>query len=108
MNNPNLENILTRVLELAGQNGATSAEATIGTGSGFSVTARMGEPETVEHQRDKGLNVTCFVNHKKGSASTTDFGDKAIEVRKMRPSGDLGHDAPVGHMLGNLAENGMR
>ena len=78
MNNPNLENILFRVLELARQNGATSAEANIGTGSGFSVTARMGEPETVEHQRDKGLNVTCFVNHKKGSASTTDFGDKAI------------------------------
>ncbi len=79
MNNPNLENILSRVLELAVQDGATSAEANIGTGSGFSVTARMGEPETVEHQRDKGLNVTCFVNHKKGSASTTDFGDKAIE-----------------------------
>jgi PmbA protein len=79
VNNPNLENILSRVLELAVQDGATSAEANIGTGSGFSVTARMGEPETVEHQRDKGLNVTCFVNHKKGSASTTDFGDKAIE-----------------------------
>ena len=78
MNNPNLENILSRVLELARQNGATSTEANIGTGSGFAVTARMGEPETVEHQRDKGLSVTCFVNHKKGSASTTDFGDKAI------------------------------
>ncbi len=79
MNNPNLENILSRVLELSSQHGATSAEVNIGTGAGFSVTARLGEPETVEHQRDKGLNVTCFVNHKKGSASTTDFSDTAVE-----------------------------
>ena len=79
MNNPNLENILSRVLELAKQTGATSAEASIGTGSGFAVTARMGEAETVEHQRDKGLNITCFVNRKKGSASTTDFGDQALQ-----------------------------
>ncbi len=79
MKNPNLEKILSRVLELAKQTGATSAEANIGTGAGFAVTARMGEVETVEHQRDKGMNVTCFVNRKKGSASTTDFGDHAIQ-----------------------------
>ena len=78
MKNPNLENILASVLDLAKLSGATSCEASVGTGSGFSVTARMGEAETVEHQRDKGLNVTCFINHKKGSASTTDFGDDAI------------------------------
>ena len=78
MKNTDLENILSRVLELARSSGATSAEASIGSGAGFSVTARMGEPETVEHQRDKGLNITCFINHKKGSASTTDFGENAL------------------------------
>lgn len=78
MNNPNLENILASVLDLARQSGATSAEASIGAGAGFSATARMGEAETVEHQRDKGLNVTCFINHKKGSASTTDFSEHAL------------------------------
>jgi len=78
VNNPNLENILASVLDMAKQSGATSAEASIGAGAGFSVTARMGEAETVEHQRDKGLNVTCFINRKKGSASTTDFSDAAL------------------------------
>lgn len=78
MKTASLEDILARVLDLAEKAGATSAEASIGAGAGFSVTARMGEPETVEHQRDKGLNVTCYINRKKGSASTTDFGDEAI------------------------------
>ena len=49
MKNPNLENILASVLDLAKLSGATSCEASVGTGSGFSVTARMGEAETVEH-----------------------------------------------------------
>lgn len=78
MKTPNLEQILSRVIDLAKQTGATAAEASIGAGAGFSVTARMGEAETVEHQRDKGLNITCYVNRRKGSASSTDFSDEAI------------------------------
>jgi len=79
VNNTNLQEIIARVLLLARQGGASSAEAGIGTGSGFMVTARLGEVETVEHQRDKGLNITVYLNRKKGSASTTDFGDAAIQ-----------------------------
>ena len=83
MNGKKLEGILTQTLELAEQAGASSAEISIGSGMGFSVIARLGVVETVEHQNDKGLNVTVYVNTKKGSASTTDFGDQAIRNTVM-------------------------
>lgn len=78
MSDAKLKEIIARILELAGRAGASAVEAGIGTGTGFSVTARLGEVETVEHQRDKGLNVTVYAGKRKGSASTTDFGDDAV------------------------------
>jgi PmbA protein len=78
VNNSNLEEIIGRSLEYAKQEGATSAEANIGSGTGFSVTARLGVVETVEHQNDKGLSITVFIDKKKASASTTDFSEQAI------------------------------
>jgi PmbA protein len=73
-----LESIVRQVLESARKYGATSAEADIGTGEGLSVTVRMGELETIEYQRDKGLGVTVYIDHRKGSASTTDFSEQAM------------------------------
>jgi len=67
-----------QILEFARTAGASSAEADIGTGGGLSVTARMGDVETIEHQRDKGLSVTVYLNKQKGNASTTDFSGSAI------------------------------
>ncbi|MDH5183609.1 MAG: metalloprotease PmbA, partial [Gammaproteobacteria bacterium] len=49
---------------------------------GLSTTVRMGEVETIEHNRDKGLGVTVFFSGKdglrKGNASTTDFSAGAV------------------------------
>lgn len=73
-----LERILQLVLDSARERGASSAEAELGTGSGLFVTVRNGEVETVEHQRDKGLDVTVYLCRRKGSASTSDFSDKAL------------------------------
>jgi PmbA protein len=39
----------------------------------------MGEVEAIEHQRDKGLGITVYVDQRKGSASTTDFSAQAIK-----------------------------
>ncbi|MEX2523775.1 MAG: metalloprotease PmbA [Gammaproteobacteria bacterium] len=74
-----LKETVNKILAMAAEHGATSAEADIGTGNGLSVTARMGEVETVEHQRDKALSVTVYVDHCKGSAGSADFSDKALE-----------------------------
>ncbi|MBI2993577.1 MAG: metalloprotease PmbA [Gammaproteobacteria bacterium] len=72
------EGVLRQALDAARGRGATAAEAEIGTGSGLTVTVRNGEVETVEHQADKGLNITVYVGRRKGSAGTTDFCDKAL------------------------------
>jgi PmbA protein len=74
-----LESIVQQVLDYARAEGATSAEADIGIGKGLSVTVRMGELEAIEHQRDKGLGITVYVDQRKGSASTTDFSTQAIK-----------------------------
>ena len=73
-----LEGLVGQILDEAKRLGATSAEAAVSIESGLSVTARMGEVETVEHNHDKGLGVTVYVGQRKGSASTSDFGTEAI------------------------------
>jgi PmbA protein len=61
-------------LEQARQQGATAAEAAASQGQGLSVNVRMGEIETIEHTRDRGLVVTVYLGQKMGSASTADYG----------------------------------
>ncbi|MBF8269008.1 MAG: pmbA [Gammaproteobacteria bacterium] len=67
-----------KTLDYARQAGASAAEVDIGTGQGLSVTVRLGEVETIEHQRDKGMGITVYLGNHKSSASTTDFSDQAL------------------------------
>ena len=78
MDTTDLKHIVEQVLSLAESSGATAAEADIGSGSGLSITVRMGDIETIEHQRDKSLAVTVYLGGRKGSASTTDFSNEAL------------------------------
>ncbi len=73
-----LEKTIASVLDKARLAGATAAEAAISAETGFCVTARMGEVETVEHNRDNGLGITVYFGHRKGSASTTDTSEQGI------------------------------
>ena len=73
-----LRQVLQAALQAAAEFGATAAEADIGMGHGLSVSVRQGEPENVEHQRDKALSLTVYVGQRKGSASSTDLGLKAV------------------------------
>ncbi len=73
-----LKSIATDILSEAKRRGASAAEAGISTSSGLSVTVRMGDVETIEHTRDKGLGLTVYFGKKKGSASTTDFSREAV------------------------------
>ena len=65
-------------LEQARQQGATAAEAAASQGQGLSVNVRMGEIETIEHTRDRGLMVTVYLGQKMGSASTADYGPASV------------------------------
>lgn len=74
-----LEAVVTAVLDEARRQGASAAEAGVSAESGLSVTVRLGEVETVEHNRDKALGVTVYFGRRKGSASTSDYTPRAIE-----------------------------
>jgi len=73
-----LEKTIANALEKAKVAGASAAEAAISAESGFCVTARMGEVETVEHNRDNGLGITVYFGQRKGSATTTDTSEQGI------------------------------
>ena len=79
-----LESTATQAVDLARRLGADQAEAGISHDEGFSVTVRMGELESVERQRGRGLAVTVYRGGRKGSASTVDYSSAAVEqtVRK--------------------------
>lgn len=74
-----LRDIARDALALAKQQGASQAEAAVNDSSGFSATVRLGEVETVEHNRDKSLTLSVFFGHRSGSASTSDFTRAALE-----------------------------
>jgi PmbA protein len=79
-----LSTAAAQAVELARRLGADQAEAGASHEEGLSVTVRMGELESVERQRDRGLGVTVYRGARKGSASTTDFSSAGVEeaVRK--------------------------
>ncbi|MBX9267959.1 metalloprotease PmbA [Chromobacterium violaceum] len=73
-----LGGIAGRVLELASQQGASSAEVDVSEGVGQTVSVRLSEVETIEYNQDKGVSVTVYLGKKKGHASTSDFSDEAL------------------------------
>lgn len=80
LDKPQLEAAINKILDLAAKQGATAAEAAASTSSGFSATVRMGQVETIEHDRDKEIDVTVYFDHKTGSASTSDFTEDALRL----------------------------
>jgi PmbA protein len=75
-----LGSIIERALEEAGSRGATQAEAAVSQDSGLSVGVRLGEVETLEHQRDRSMGITVYFGQRKGSASTADFSPEAVRA----------------------------
>ncbi|TCT19597.1 metalloprotease PmbA [Thiobaca trueperi] len=73
-----LQQIIEDLLKEAKHQGASAAEASVGSSSGLDVAVRLGEVETVEHTRDNGLGITVYFGHRKGSASTSDLSTDAV------------------------------
>ncbi len=70
------------VLAHAKRLGASACECDVSEAHGLSVTVRMGEVDTIEHNRDKGLGVSVYFGDRphvrRGHASTSDFSPGAI------------------------------
>lgn len=77
-NGPQFRELVQQALRHARQIGATDAAAEVSESQGLSVTVRHGEVETVEQTHDRSLDVTVYVGQRRGSASTSDFAEKAI------------------------------
>src|SRR5690606_6777725 len=58
--------------------GASDAAAEVGESRGLSVAVRNQDIDTVEQNRDRSLSITVFAGHRRGSASTSDFSEKAV------------------------------
>jgi len=75
-----LSGLAQRVLDLCRQRGASQAEVSLTEDSGLSVNVRMGEVETVERTRDRGVAVTVYFGQRKASASTADIRESSLEA----------------------------
>src|SRR6516225_5754212 len=73
-----LEDVASLALEEARRQGATQCEADASVSQGLSVSVRLGEVDTVEYQRDRGLGVTVYFGQRKGGASTADLTPGAV------------------------------
>ena len=73
-----LEDIVRDALAEAERLGASAAEAGVSSSTGLSVTARLGDVETIEHTQDRGLAVSVYFGQRKGAASSTDLASAAI------------------------------
>src|SRR6202167_4272356 len=77
---PDLESIIALALAEAKTRGASQAEAAVSQDTGLSVSVRLGEVETLEHQRDRSMGVTVYFGQRKGTASTADFSMEAVRA----------------------------
>jgi len=70
------------VLDAAKRAGASACECEVSEGHGLSVTVRKDEPETIEHNLDKGIGITVYIGDRpkarRGHASTSDFSAAAL------------------------------
>jgi PmbA protein len=80
-------------LASAAAHGASEAEAGVSVGTGLSVTVRRGSVETLEHQRDRSFALTVYFGHRKGSASTSDLSEDAIEETVAKACSIASHTA---------------
>ncbi|MDO5058743.1 MAG: metalloprotease PmbA [Neisseria sp.] len=75
-----LKTLCAQALDIAKQKGATAAEADLSESLGQNVQVRLQQIEQIEHQQDKSLDVTVYLNGSKGRASTADFSPAALEA----------------------------
>ena len=59
---------------------ASEAEVSVHASQGLSVLVRMGDVETLEHMKDRGVSVSVMIGRRKGNASSGDLSRRSIEL----------------------------
>jgi PmbA protein len=79
-----LKEVVSGALAEAQASGASQADADASVQRGLTVTVRLGEVETIEYHRDRGLAVTLYFGQAKGSASTADLRPTAVRETVLK------------------------
>jgi PmbA protein len=74
-----LSGIAEDVIRRCRAKGASEADVAASVDDGLSVNVRLGEVETIERTRDRGVSITVYFGRRKGSASTADLDPTSIE-----------------------------
>jgi PmbA protein len=74
-----LRDIAEDVIRRCRAKGASEADVAASIDEGLSVNVRLGEVETVERTRDRGVSLSVYFGRRKGSAHTADLDPKSIE-----------------------------
>ncbi|MCS6947812.1 MAG: metalloprotease PmbA, partial [Steroidobacteraceae bacterium] len=90
---PELQDVVSFALQEARRLGASQADADASLQKGLNVTVRLGEVETIEYQRDRGMSVTVYFGKRKGSASTADFSPTALRDTVAKAAAIARHTA---------------
>jgi PmbA protein len=77
---PELKEVVSLALAEAERRGASECQVDASLNQGLSTSVRLGEVDTVEYQRDRGLGITVYFGKKKGSASTADLAADAVRA----------------------------
>jgi len=88
-----LKAVVADALAQARGSGASHAEANASLQRGLTVTVRLGEVETIEYHRDRGLSLTAYFGHAKGSASTADLRPAAVREIALKAATIARHTA---------------
>jgi PmbA protein len=75
---PELQEIVRLALAEARRRGAAECEVDASLNQGIAASVRLGEVDTIEYQRDRGLGITVYFGKRKGSASTADLAAGAV------------------------------
>jgi PmbA protein len=79
------------ILKRSREAGASAAEVGASMHTGLSVTVRLGEVETLEHSRDRGIGITVYKGQHKGSASCGDLSRESIDTSIEMACSMAGH-----------------
>jgi PmbA protein len=64
----------------ARKHGADSSEVSASIHNSVNVNVRLGEIETLEHSRDRGMGISVYINDSKGHASSADLREESIRL----------------------------
>src|SRR5882762_8333918 len=78
-----LRSLAQVVLDRARHAGANGCDCDVSEAYGLTVTVRKGQPDTIEHNRDRSVGVSIYLGERpkvrRGHASTSDFSRAALE-----------------------------